>query len=63
MKQYTTKTVRIPGHPEIAEIIITPARLKLINRTAAPDAKIIRLVQRLAEPPEFVVLFDSHQNH
>lgn len=43
---YTVKIVDIPDRPDVIKLIITTARLTLVNRSAAPDAKIIWLLQR-----------------
>lgn len=40
------KIVDIPDRPDVIKLIITTARLTLVNRSAAPDAKIIWLIQR-----------------
>lgn len=42
----TVMTVDIPDRPDVIKLIITTARLTLVNRSAAPDAKIIWLLQR-----------------
>ena len=44
--KYTVKNVLIPDRPDVLRIVITPTRKILINRSAAPDAKIIWLLQR-----------------
>lgn len=42
----TVMTVDIPDRPDVIKLIITTARLTLVNRSAAPDANIIWLLQR-----------------
>lgn len=44
--QYMVRFVRIPDRLDVIKLIIPTARLTLINRSAAPDAKIIWLLQR-----------------
>ncbi len=44
--KHTVKIVDIPDRPDVIKLIITTARLTLVNRSAAPDAKIIWLLQR-----------------
>lgn len=44
--QYEVHFVRIPDRPDVIKLIITTTPLTLVNRSAAPDAKIIWLLQR-----------------
>ena len=44
--KYTVEIVDIPDRPDVIKLIITSARLTLVNRSAAPDTKIIWLLQR-----------------
>lgn len=53
--KYAQLSVLIPDRPDIIKIIIVPAGKILINKAAAPDAKIIRLVQRLDECADFTI--------
>lgn len=57
MKEYRERLVSIPNRTEIKKIVIVPAKLILINKDAAQDAKIIRLVQQPEEDLEFPVFF------
>lgn len=57
MKEYRERLVSIPSRTEIKKIVIVPAKLILINKDAAQDAKIIRLVQQPEEDLEFPVFF------
>lgn len=57
IKDYNTVYVTIPDRPDIAKVVITPTRQILVNKDAAPDAKIICLLQRLDDPMPARVLF------
>lgn len=58
MKNYRTKIVDIPDRPDVLRIVITPTRKILINRSAAPDARIIWLLQHLDDRVPFRVILD-----
>ena len=55
MKQYRTKLVDIPDRPDVLRIVITPTRKILINRSAAPDANVIWLLQHPDDRVPFLV--------
>lgn len=44
------RLVSIPSRLDVIKVIVVPMKLTLINQTAAPDAKVIRLIQSLDEP-------------
>ena len=44
--KYAVEIVDIPDRPDVIKLIITTTPLTLVNRSAAPDAKIIWLLQR-----------------
>lgn len=41
------KMASIPERPDVLKVVLTPAKLTLLNRDAAEDAKIIWLMQNL----------------
>lgn len=51
------RLVSIPDRPDVIKVIVIPAQVTWVNIDAAPDAKIIRLVQNLKERLEFQVIF------
>lgn len=55
--KHTVKIVDIPDRPDVIKLIITSARLTLVNRSAAPDAKIIWLLQRPDDVFPYPILY------
>lgn len=57
--KHIVKIVDMPECPDVIKLIITTARLTLVNRSAAPDAKIIWLLQRPDDVFPYPILYRS----